>query len=168
MIKRAAITALALTIYGAAGCGKPTSGTDAVSESRNEALVRHWIDDGFNKRSLAVVDELFAESFAVNGNVIGRDGLRRSMQRHLDGFPDLHVTIDDLVAKGSKVAIWYTAEGTHQGEFEGIGATGRRVKWVGSDLFYLDAEKITNALFLSDLSGLLAQLGATKPLEGRP
>ena len=44
MIKRAAITVLVLTIYGAAGCGRPTSGTDGVSESRNESLVRRaWL-----------------------------------------------------------------------------------------------------------------------------
>jgi steroid delta-isomerase-like uncharacterized protein len=170
MIKRAAIAALAVAVFAAAaGCGRSTSSAGAEAAARNEALVRRWIDDGFNKRRLAVVDELFAKGFAVNGTVIGRDGLRHNMQRHLDGFPDLHVTIDDLVADASKVAIWYTAEGTHHGEFEGVGATGRRVKWIGSDLLYLDAEKITNALFVSDMSGLLAQLGAAKPpLEGAP
>jgi len=166
MITRTALTLVALTLVGVtAGCGRPTSRTDVVSASRNEAFVRRWIDDGFNKRRLAVVDELFAEEFAVNGNVIGRRGLRQSMQRHLSGFPDLHVTIDDLVADGQKVAVWYTAEGTHNGLFEGVPATGRRVKWIGSDLLYVDGGKITKALFLSDLNGLLAQLAATPPHE---
>ena len=165
----AAMMALALTVFGAAsGCGRLTSSTDSVSASRNEALVRRWIDDGFNKRSLAVVDELFANGFTVNGNVIGRDGVRQSMRRYLDAFHDLHVTINDLVADGKRVAILYTADGTHSGQFEGIGATGRHVTWIGSDLFYLEAEKITSALFLSDLSSLLAQLRDTPRSEVRP
>jgi steroid delta-isomerase-like uncharacterized protein len=169
MIKRTALTLLTLTLVGVTvDCGNPSSTTDVVSASRNEAFVRRWIDDGFNNRRLAVVDELFAEDFSVNGNVIGRHGLRQNMQRHLSGFPDLHVTIDDLVADGEKVAVWYTAEGTHDGPFEGMPATGRRVKWIGSDLFYVDSGKITRALFLSDLKGLLAQLGATRPYESRP
>jgi steroid delta-isomerase-like uncharacterized protein len=169
MIKRTALTLVALTLVGVtADCGNASSRTDVVSASRSEAFVRRWIDDGFNNRRLAVVDELFAEEFAVNGTVIGRQGLKQSMQRHLNGFPDLHVTVDDLVADGEKVAVWYTAEGTHNGPFEGIPATGRRVKWSGSDLFYVDAGKITRALFLSDLNGLLAQLGATPPHESHP
>ena len=42
------------------------------------------------------------------------------MSRHLGAFPDLHVTIDDILAEGQKVAMWYTVEGTLRGEFEGI------------------------------------------------
>jgi steroid delta-isomerase-like uncharacterized protein len=137
---------------------------------RNKALVRRWIEEGFNKRSLIVVDELFAERFAVNGHVIGRDGLKQSMTRHLGGFPDLHVAIDAIVAEGSKVGIWYTVEGTHRGEFENIPPTGRQVKWYGFDLLTIEGGKISEGRFVSDLLGLLRQLGATvsppRPPEG--
>jgi steroid delta-isomerase-like uncharacterized protein len=133
---------------------------DAPTE-RNKALVRRWIEEGFNKRSLIVVDEVFAKRFAVNGQVIGRDGLKKSMTRHLKGFPDLHVTIDDIVAEGSKVGIWYTVEGTHRGEFEGIPPTGKQVNWFGFDLFTIEDGKISEGRFVSDLLGLLRQLGAT-------
>jgi steroid delta-isomerase-like uncharacterized protein len=128
---------------------------------RNKALVRRWIEEGFNKRKLMVVDQLFAERFAVNGNVIGRDGLKQSMTRHFGGFPDLHVTVDDIVAEGEKVGIWYTVEGTHRGEFEGIVPTGKQVKWFGFDLLTIEAGKISEGRFVSDLLGLLRQLGAT-------
>ena len=46
------------------------------------------------------------------------------MTRHLVGFPDLHVTIDDIIAEGNKVGIGFTAEGTHRGESADIAATG--------------------------------------------
>jgi steroid delta-isomerase-like uncharacterized protein len=128
---------------------------------RNKLIVRRWIEEGFNKHSLMVVDELFAERFAVNGNVIGRDGLKQSMTRHFGGFPDLHVTIDDIVAEGSKVGIWYTVEGTHRGEFEAIPPTGKQVKWFGFDLLSIEGDKISEGRFVSDLLGLLRQLGAT-------
>ena len=87
--------------------------------------------------------------------MIGRDGLKQSMSRHLGGFPDLHVTIDDIAAEGKNVGIWYTVEGTHRGEFEAIPATGNHVKWVGVDLFSFDGGKISEARFLSDFQGLL-------------
>jgi steroid delta-isomerase-like uncharacterized protein len=143
-----------------AGCERqPIDRTEDVGDE-NKALVRRWIEEGFNRQNLAVVDELIAEQFSVNGQTIGRDGLRMSMSRHLMGFPDLRVTIDDILAEGSKVGVWYTAEGTHRGEFEGIPATGKRVKWSGFDLLTVEHGKITQARFISDFFGLMTQLGA--------
>lgn len=143
-----------------AGCERqPIDRTEDIGDE-NKALVRRWIEEGFNRQNLAVVDELIAEQFSVNGQTIGRDGLRMSMSRHLMGFPDLRVTIDDILAEGSKVGVWYTAEGTHRGEFEGIPATGKRVKWSGFDLLTVEHGKITQARFISDFFGLMTQLGA--------
>ena len=143
-----------------AGCERqPIDRTEDIGDE-NKALVRRWIEEGFNRQNLAVVDELIAEQFSVNGQTIGRDGLRMSMSRYLMGFPDLRVTIDDILAEGSKVGVWYTAEGTHRGEFEGIPATGKRVKWSGFDLLTVEHGKITQARFISDLFGLMTQLGA--------
>jgi len=81
------------------------------------------------------------------------------MSQYFIGFPDLYVTVNDTIAEGNKVGIWYTAEGTHEGEFEGVPATGNRVKWSGFDLLSIEDEKISEARFLSDQFGLLAQLG---------
>jgi steroid delta-isomerase-like uncharacterized protein len=131
------------------------------STERNKALARRWIEEGFNRRDFALVDELFAERFAVNGQVVGRAGLKASMGRHVAAFPDLHVTIEEMLAEGSKVGVWYRVDGTHQGEFESIPATGKAVSWVGFDLFTIENGRIADARFLSDLLGLLRQIGAT-------
>jgi steroid delta-isomerase-like uncharacterized protein len=148
-----------------AGCERqPIDRTEDIGDE-NKALVRRWIEEGFNRQNLAVVDELIAEQFSVNGQTIGRDGLRMSMSRHLMGFPDLRVTIDDILAEGSKVGVWYTAEGTHRGEFEGIPATGKRVKWSGFDLLTVEHGKITQARFISDFFGLMTQLGANPRVQ---
>jgi predicted ester cyclase len=126
-------------------------------------------EEGFNKRNVGVVDELFAERFAVNGQVIGRDGLKHSISRHFARFPDLHVTIDDIVAEGNKVGLWYTVEGTQRGEFEGIQPTLKQVKWFGFDLLSLEGDRIAQGRFISDSLGLLRQLGATvSPPGTRP
>jgi steroid delta-isomerase-like uncharacterized protein len=159
-IRRSVIAAVGAAFLMASGCRQAADTRDTATE-QNTALVRRWIDEGFNRRSLAVVDELFAERVVVNGQVVGRDGLTQSMRRHLDGFPDLHVTIDDILAEGKQVAVWYTVQGTHQGEFEAIPPTGKRVSWVGVDLFSFEDGRISEARFLSDFHGLLAQLGAT-------
>jgi steroid delta-isomerase-like uncharacterized protein len=148
-----------------AGCGAQLRDGETLRQ-HHKALVQRWIEEGFNQHNVAVVDGLFAERFAVNGQVVGRDGVKASMTRHLRGFPDLHVVIDDIIVEGGRVAIWYTVEGTHQGEFEGIAATGKRVRWSGSDLVSIRDGKISEARFLSDVLGILKQLGATVEMRG--
>jgi len=126
----------------------------------NTALVRRWMEEGFNRHNLAVVDLLFADQLSINGQPVGRDGLKASMTRHLTSFPDLHVTINDIIAGGNKVGVWYTAEGTHRGEFEGIPPTGNHVKWSGFDLLTVEDGKFREARFISDFMSLMTQLGA--------
>jgi steroid delta-isomerase-like uncharacterized protein len=127
---------------------------------QNKALARRWMEEGFNKKSLKVVDEIFDEDFAISGQRIGRAGLKRSMSRFFTAFPDLHVTINDLVAEGDKVALWYTVRGTHKGEFDGFRATGNRVSWSGSDLLRIARGKIVEGRFLDDLLTVLQQPAA--------
>lgn len=135
--------------------------TGGISLEQNKALVRRWIEKGFNKRDLKVVDESFVEDFIVNGLKVGRGGLKQSMSRHLTAFPDLHVVIDEIIAEGDKVGIWYTARGTQRGEFKGVPPTGKQVNWVGVDLLRVEGGKIVEGRFVDDSLGLLRQLGAT-------
>src|SRR5262245_33173398 len=46
---------------------------------RNKALVRRWIEEGFNRQDLKVIDAVFAENFTVNGSLVGRGGLKQNM-----------------------------------------------------------------------------------------
>jgi predicted ester cyclase len=82
------------------------------------------------------------------------------MSLRLAAFPDLQVTITDIMAEADKVVIWYTAQGTHRGEFQGFQPTGKRVNWLGSDLLRVAGGKIVEGRFLDDSWGLLRQLGA--------
>jgi predicted ester cyclase len=152
--------AVSLTVTG---CERPSRANQAIVA--NKALVLSWFEDGFNHHNPMVVDGLFASEPVINGNRVPRDGVKQNRNRHLSGFPDLHVTIDDVVAEEQKVTVWYTVEGTHRGEFEGVAPTGRRVRWAGVDLFRIERNRIAEARFISDLHGLLTQLGATSSAQ---
>lgn len=128
ILRNAMVPALGLAVVIGLGGLYPTAyaqgqqNAGKVTIERNKAAVRRWIDEGFNKRNVKAVDELFAADFAVNGQKVGREGLKQSMSRFLSAFPDLHVTIDEIVAEGNKVGIWYTVQGTHHGDFTGANA----------------------------------------------
>jgi predicted ester cyclase len=75
-------------------------------------------------------------------------------------FPDLQVTVDAVVAEGDLVAVAWTAEGTQQGEFYGVPATGRTAQWEGQNLMRFACGKIVELWVSADALGLHEQLGA--------
>jgi steroid delta-isomerase-like uncharacterized protein len=58
------------------------------------------------------------------------------------GFPDLSITVEDVMAEGDQVAARVTMHGTHRGEFQGIAPTGKRVEVRAIDMFRISDGKI--------------------------
>jgi predicted ester cyclase len=75
-------------------------------------------------------------------------------------FPDVHVTIKDLVASGDRVGVRVTASGTHRGAFAGIPATGRQVQWTANVIYRIADRQIIEAWTVWDAAGLLQQIMA--------
>jgi predicted ester cyclase len=61
------------------------------------------------------------------------------------------------------VACRITIRGTHRGDFQGIPATGRRIRLSGIDLLRFEGEKIAERWGEFDDTELFKQIGATPP-----
>jgi predicted ester cyclase len=83
-------------------------------------------------------------------------------------MPDFHVTIEDMVTEGDKVASRWTASGTHQGEFLGIRPTGNHATWTGITIYRIADGKIVEAWWSKDVLALLQQLVVIPPMPGGP
>jgi steroid delta-isomerase-like uncharacterized protein len=75
-------------------------------------------------------------------------------------FPDLNISVEQLVADENNVAIAYTITGTHQGNFLGIAATGRQIKARGVQIARFENGQIVERWGSSDQLGILQQIGA--------
>jgi predicted ester cyclase len=58
------------------------------------------------------------------------------------GFPDLSVTVEEVMAEGDRVTARVVMRGTHQGEFQGLASTGKRVEVRTIDMFRISNGKI--------------------------
>ena len=94
----------------------------------NETIARRYIEEVLNKGSVAVIDELVATDFTEHdpylGQAPGIEGEKQAVRNLRIAFPDLHLTIDELIAEGEHVVIQITARGTQNGEFQGTPASG--------------------------------------------
>lgn len=75
-------------------------------------------------------------------------------------FPDLKMTLEDAVVDGDKAAARVRATGTHQGEFEGIPATGKPVDVLVFDMFKFDGAGLVSEHWgLTDTMAMMQQMG---------
>ena len=136
-----------------------------MSAEANKAVLRRLIEELFNKQNLDIVDELFSPDFVEHeelppGAPEGREAPRWFTQQFLAAFPDLQVTIDDLIAEGDKVVARETWTGTHKGDFMGMPATGRRISFGVIDIVRVEDGQLVEHWAVSDSLTMLQQLGA--------
>jgi steroid delta-isomerase-like uncharacterized protein len=135
-----------------------------MSTDANKAIIRRHFEAIWNQGHLAVADEIVAPTyvshFPLPGQPPGIAGFKYAVQLLRTSFPDLHLTIDDLIAEGDKVVARLTARGTHLATFRGIPATGQAVTWTGIRIFRIAEGKIVEHWANWDDLGLVQQLGS--------
>ena len=129
-------------------------------------LVRRMYEEAWNENRLEVIDEICAPDYVgigPYGNEHGPEAVKRGIASRRVAFPDIHVTIEDMVAEGDKVVARLTFRGTHKGEFQGVSATNKEVTWSGIWIYRVDGNKLVERWHNYDMLGLMQQIGAVLP-----
>lgn len=136
-----------------------------MSVEENKALIRRGVEEGWNKQNVDIFDELAASDVVHHDwNTRGLKAFKQAISADMTAFPDVHLTIEDMIAEGDKVVVRYTFRGTQQGETQGIPPTGKRVTVPGIFICRCAGGKIVEEWDMWDDLGLLQQLGAISPL----
>ncbi|HXG77570.1 MAG TPA: ester cyclase [Gaiellaceae bacterium] len=114
-------------------------------------LVRRYYEQVINGRDLDAVEVFFADAHVV-------EGVRRGCFAYFEAFPDLHVSLDELVAEGDRVFVRSTMTGTHDGEYKGIPPTGRNVAAETAEVFRIADGRFVGYWCLANVAGLMRQL----------
>jgi steroid delta-isomerase-like uncharacterized protein len=142
-----------------------------MSADQDKALARRFVAEVMNTGNLAAADEFIAPNLVVHnpvpGQTPGREGFKQTFATLRNAFPDLHFTIEDLLADGDKVMIRSTYQGTHQGELLGFPPTGKPVAVMGIDLLRVADGKIVEHWGTYDQMEMLHQLGVLPSPGGR-
>lgn len=134
-----------------------------MSTEENKDLIRRFYEEVFNKKNLAAIDDFFAPDHVDHtlppGLPVGPEGTKQAIAMTLSGFPDLHITVEDMIAEGDKVVTWFTTHGTQQGAFGSIPPTGKHVTVSTIEITRIAGGKIVEDWGLDDRLGMLQQLG---------
>ncbi|MFN8458027.1 MAG: ester cyclase [Anaerolineae bacterium] len=141
-----------------------------MSAEQNKSMVHRWVEGGWNQGNLALVDELFAADYMIHDPQVpdfpgGQAAFKQFVTNLRTPFPDIHVTVEDMLAEGDQVAWRWTITGTHKADLNGIPPTGKPVRITGIVLSRFVKGKWTEDYVNWDMLGMLQQIGAI-PVPG--
>ena len=137
-----------------------------MSVEENKAMVRRIIEEAVNKGYLAVIDEIMAANYVYHFpgmEIKGPDGFRQFATMMRTAFPDLNVTIDEIIGEGNLVASRLILRGTLKGEFMGMAPTGRKMEFPEAVFVLFEGGKEVEAWPYADIQSMFQQLGLKRP-----
>jgi predicted ester cyclase len=145
----------------------------------NKELVRRHFEEIFNQKNLAVCEEIMAEDFVEHaeasfaqsapGRVNGPRAMRATAEWLLAQFPDLHMTIEAMIAEGDTVAVRILSEGTNLGVLNGVvPPTGKRFKARQSHWFRVAENRLVEHWATREDLPAMLRLGVLQAPGGPP
>lgn len=137
----------------------------ATTAQDNKDVVRRYIEEAWNEADLDLVDDLVAADAPMHDptlseRVAGPDGRKRSIEVYHSAFPDVTISVEELVAEGDTVAVRWTGRGAHDGDLMGIAPTGTEVEVAGLSMNHVTDGQIVETWEVYDALGMLQQIGA--------
>lgn len=109
------------------------------------------------------IDELVAPDAAIRTplpiDATGAELLKQVWAMLLRIYPDIHLTVDDVIAEGDKVVARNTVTGTHQGEFMGVAPTGKPVTYNEIFIFRFADGRVVETWGVVDVYAQMKQIG---------
>ena len=139
-------------------------GTEADA---NRAFARKWFEEVWQKHNMDAIEKMVAPGATIQNPASpqplhGPEGAREAVQRIMQGFPDLSVRIEDIVADEHQVGVHFIASGTHEGEFMGVSPTGQTVTVHGTSFQRLEEGQVVEEWDLVDMLGVMRQVGVVE------
>ena len=135
----------------------------------NKNVVRRLFEEVWNKGNLPVADELFTPNYDHHDPSTpdfgrGPESEKKRATLYRTAFPDLRLTIEDIIAEGDAVMARWSCRGTHKGDLSGIAPTGKQFTISGVSIARIAGGKMAEGWINWDALGLMQQLGVVPEL----
>ncbi len=131
-----------------------------------DALIHDWFERVWNQGHEHAIDELTTRDTVIHGlqgadgrEVTGQDTFKPFFHAFRQSFPDIHVTVEQTVTEGDRVAAFCRVTGTHTGGGLGMPPTGRAFSIHGMTMIRVADGRLAEGWNCYDFLGLFRQLG---------
>ena len=138
--------------------------SELKNTEKNKILYRRFIQEIFNEGNFDKLDELVSSEYKLQNAPLelptGRDAIKHIVSMFRGAFPDLKITIEELIGENDILAARSVTQGTHKGTIFGIPPTNRTIAMPGLTMVRIIDNQLHESWVRNDLMGLLEQLGA--------
>ena len=127
----------------------------------NKAIVRKYIEL-WSTGNLSIADEVLAADFVDHTHpqqAPGPESVKQEVRVFREGFPDAHISVEQMIGEGELVAFRFTLRGTHLGMFAGFPPTGKENILTGVDFIRIVEGKMVELWSVQDTLSWVQQLG---------
>ena len=136
--------------------------------TRNKATARRF-GEAMNTGDAGVISRTIDELVTPDAQIrtplpiaaTGSEKMKEVFGRLHRAYPDLHITVEDVIAEGDKVVARNTVTGTQQGMYMGLPPTGKSVRYDEIFIFRFAGDRIAETWGVVDVLSQLRQLGAS-------
>ena len=131
------------------------------AEESKDLARRSW--ESLSERNPDLIEEFYPPDLvwhAPDQDIRGYEEARQYVSTFFDAFPDINITLEDVIAEGDQAVTRYTIRGTHRGETEEFGPpTGRQMEVEGITIHRIEGGKIVEEWERYDNLSVMQQLG---------
>ncbi|NII82150.1 MULTISPECIES: ester cyclase [unclassified Pedobacter] len=139
--------------------------TNNITE-KNKAIILKLYKDVLVDWNMPMVNELVAENFISHdwpkGTPAGPQSFKAFYSKIKVTLPDASYHTEDIIAENDKVAVRWRLQGTQEGDFEGIAATGKPITLNGIAIYRIADDKVQERWVFTDLQLLLQQVDSAE------
>lgn len=139
------------------------SSIDLSDRLRVERQAVETLYRAFSDKNPDLIDEVLAPTWddipLAPGQGAGPEGFKPILRGVVATFPDVQISVRDMIQEPGRIGVRAEISGTHLGELFGIAPTGKKVSLRLHDFHMLDGKRITKTWHMEDWFGLFLQLG---------
>jgi predicted ester cyclase len=137
-----------------------------MSLQDNKTIVQRFHNELYNKGNVDIIDELMDPNLVAHPGMRSREDFKASVQQNFAAWPELAITLEDVVAEGDMVMFRWAFVLRHTREAMGVAPTGQEIKLVGFSQYRIAGGKIVEDWSASDMLGFYKQLGTAPSMDG--
>lgn len=147
------------------GCQQQDTGAMAKAQAK---ATFDLISQLWNEGNLDLVEQIYApdvvrHDYGVNKDIVGLDGQKVMISEFRTAFPDLILTIDEMIIEEGAVALKWTLTGTNTGPLPDMDPTGNSVQLKGVSIVHTIEGKATEIWDVYNQMDMMQQLGLFPP-----
>jgi len=135
-----------------------------MTAAENKQRYAEYMRAIFNEARFDQLDGFLAEGYEIKdappGSARGAEGIREVVTMFRTAFPDMVISLDEVIAEGDWVASKSTLRGTHRGDFLGLAPTGRTVSVTSLTMVKYRDGRLTESWVKNDVAAMMRQLQA--------